>query len=159
MVSRPDGPARWSLTHQEDPMSNRTASKSTVRSTAVRTVSAAVVATACLASLATPADAKGREVVHRGSCSGASDWKLKVQADDGRLEVEGEVDTPGIGRRWTWRLVHNGSVVAKGTRVTQAPSGSFTVRRLMINRAGTDVITLRARNPRNGERCMGTVRF
>ena len=133
------------------------------RSTSLRTLSATVLVTAVtagsLASLAAPADAKGREVIHRGSCSGASDWKLKVKADDGRLEVEGQVDTPRVGRTWTWRLVHDGRVVAKGTRVTKAPSGSVTVRRLMANHAGTDVVTLRARNPRNGERCVGTVRF
>lgn len=27
-----------------------------------------------------------------GSCSGSADWKVKGKTDDGRLEVEGEID-------------------------------------------------------------------
>ncbi len=31
-------------------------------------------------------------VIRTGSCSAGADWKLKVKTDDGRLEVEGEID-------------------------------------------------------------------
>lgn len=120
----------------------------------------ALLTSSVLVTVAGPAQAKGGDdVVRRGSCTGATDWKLKVKPDDGRLEVEAEVDSNRVGQTWHWRLVHNGSTSASGDRKTTAPSGSFEVRRLMVNRAGTDTITLRASNARSGERCVGTVRF
>ncbi len=119
----------------------------------------ALVASASLVAVAAPADAKGGDVVRRGACAGSTHWKLKVGAEDGRLEVEGEIDSNRVGRTWTWRIVHNGSVSARGTATTKAPSGSFTVRRLLVNRRGTDTVTLRSRNTRSGEVCRGTVRF
>jgi len=119
----------------------------------------AVVASASLVTVAAPAQAKGDDVVRRGSCTASSDWKLKVGREDGRLEVEGEVDSNRNGQKWTWRIVHNGSVSAKGKRTTKAPSGSFEVRRLVVDLKGTDKITFRSRNTKNGEVCRGTVRF
>lgn len=120
----------------------------------------ALLTSSVLVTAAGPAHAKGGDdVVRRGSCTGSTDWKLKVKPDDGRLEVEAEVDSNRVGQTWHWRLVHNGSTSASGTRKTTAPSGSFEVRRLMVNRRGTDTVTLRASNARSGERCVGTVRF
>ena len=58
----------------------------------------ALVASASLVAVAAPAQAKGDDVVRRGSCTGSTDWKLKVGADDGRLEVEGEIDSNRVGR-------------------------------------------------------------
>jgi hypothetical protein len=120
----------------------------------------ALLTSSVLVTVAGPAQAKGGDdVVRRGSCSGATHWKLKVKPDDGRLEVEAEVDSNRVGQTWHWRLVHNGSTSASGTRKTTAPSGSFEVHRRMVNRPGTDIVTLRASNARSGERCVGTVRF
>ncbi len=119
----------------------------------------ALVASASLVAVAAPAQAGGSDVVRRGACAGSTDWKLKVGPEDGRLEVEGEIDSNRVGQSWAWQLVHNGALAASGTATTAAPSGSFTVRRLMANRAGVDTITLRARNQRSGELCVGTVRF
>ena len=102
-----------------------------------------LVVSASLVTVAAPAQAKGGDVVRRGSCSGAIHWKLKVGRDDGRLEVEGEVDSNHAGQTWRWRLVHNGSTSARGARTTKAPSGSFEVHRRMVNAAGTDTVRLR----------------
>ena len=86
----------------------------------------AVVATASLVAVAAPAHAKGGDdVVRRGDCAASTDWKLKVDTDDGRLEVEGEIDSNRNGQTWTWLIRHNGSVSARGTKTTRAPSGSF----------------------------------
>ena len=115
--------------------------------------------TATLAVAAAPADARGSDVVRRGSCTGSTDWKLKAGSDDGRIEVEAEVDSNVVGQTWRWRLLHNGDVTARGTRTTGAPSGSFDVRRLVVDLAGADTIALRARQPRTGEVCRGSVRF
>jgi len=101
----------------------------------------------------------GDDVVRRGACTGSTHWKLKAGHDDGRIEIEAEVDSNRNGQSWAWRLVHNGSVSARGSRTTKAPSGSFEVRRRVVNLAGTDTVTFRARNTRNGEVCRGTARL
>jgi hypothetical protein len=73
--------------------------------------------------------------------------------------VEGEVDSNHVGQTWRWQLVHNGVKSGIHTAVTQAPSGSFEIRRVLANFAGTDTITLRATNPQTGEQCVGRVLF
>jgi hypothetical protein len=120
------------------------------------------VVTATLALLGasiSPAAANDDDVVRRGGCSGSADWKLKVSPDDGRLEVEGEVDSNRNGQTWRWRIVHNGNVSAHGVRTTQPPSGSFEVRRLLVNARGVDTITWRARDTHSGQTCRGSLRF
>jgi len=101
----------------------------------------------------------GGEVERRGNCTHSTDWKLKAKADDGRIEVEAEIDSNVSGQTWTWRIVHNGGVSARGRSTTQPPSGSFEVRRLLINAAGTDRIGIRANNAATGESCNGNLRF
>lgn len=125
----------------------------------LKTSAAILVAAASCVAISAPAQARGTDQVRTGSCTGTSDWKLKVGPEDGRLGVEGQVDSNRVGQTWTWRIVHNGSVSATGTRTTLAPSGSFTVRRTVLNRAGTDSIVWRADNVRSGETCRGTLSF
>ena len=106
-----------------------------------------------------PALAKDGDVIRVGSCSGSADWKLKASPEDGRIEVEAEVDSNRNGQVWRWRLVHNGSISARGRSKTHAPSGSFEVRRVLVNLQGTDRIRFVARHPASGQVCRGTVRF
>ena len=54
------------------------------------------LATSLLAA-GTAASAKAGDVVRTGACSGASDWKLKLSPDDGRIELEFEVDQNKVG--------------------------------------------------------------
>jgi hypothetical protein len=54
-------------------------------------------------------------------------------------------------------LIRNGSTAVRLTRVTRAPSGSFTARRVLGNAAGADVV--RATATRNGERCSARATF
>jgi hypothetical protein len=126
----------------------------------VTTLVSAITLSAGLVTLAAPAQAgDGGEVRRSGSCSGSTDWKLKAKHDDGRIEVEGEIDSNRIGQTWRWRLVHNGSLSARGTRQTQAPSGSFSVERRVVDLAGQDKLVFKARQPRSGETCRGVVRL
>jgi len=106
-----------------------------------------------------PVSGRHGDVIREGQCSGASDWKLKASPENGRIEVEGEVDSNRNGQTWNWRIRHNGNVSARGTATTQAPSGSFEVRRALVNAAGTDSIGWRATNPRSGEVCRGSLKF
>jgi len=104
-----------------------------------------------------PAVAGDDRVERTGSCSDGSRWDLKVKSDDGRLEVEGEVDSNQNGQNWSWKFRHDGSVSARGTSRTRGPSGSFSVERRMVNLQGRDKVTFVARH--NGEKCRGVVNF
>ena len=103
--------------------------------------------------------AKDGDVIRRGDCTARSDWKLKLSPENGRIEVEFEVDQNRNGQRWNIRMKRNGNVFWRGSRTTQPPSGSFEVRRLTRNGAGVDTIAVRARNPQSGEVCRGVARF
>ncbi len=109
----------------------------------------------------TPAFAKngndGR-VIATGDCSRRTDWKLKAKPDDGRMEVEFEVDSNRNGQRWSWTIRHDGVVKKSGRRTTHAPSGSFEVRRLLTDAPGKHTFTATARNLRTGEVCRALVR-
>ncbi len=109
--------------------------------------------------IAPNASAGGREVLKRGSCSGATDWKLKLKLDDGRIEAEFEVDQNRVGRRWSVVLRRNGAVALRTIRTTRAPSGSFEVRRLLRNGPGRDRVVATARALRGGETCRGVATF
>jgi hypothetical protein len=80
-----------------------------------------------------------------------------ASADDGRLEVEGEVDSLVGGQRWRWTIRHNGSVSDRGTGTTTARSGSFEVERKVVDLAGTDALVFRA--VRDGQVCRGVVNY
>lgn len=124
----------------------------------VRRVAQLLVLALVLSALAAPsvAMAKDGDVIRRGACTNRSDWKLKLSREDGRIEVEFEVDTPKIGQTWRVRMKHNGSVYFLGERVTKSPSGSFRVRRVRPNLSGPDYFVARAVNLKTGEVCRGT---
>ena len=103
----------------------------------------------------TSAFAKSGDVVRTGACSGSSDWKLKLSPDNGKIEVEYEVDSNHVGQHWRVKLFENGNRIFRGTKTTQGASGSFTVRILAANTAGTDSFKARALNLGNGETCGG----
>jgi len=125
----------------------------------LKTGAAAVSVLALGVGMSPSAVAKDGDVIREGQCSGASDWKLKASPENGRIEVEGEVDSNRIGQSWNWRILHNGRVSASGTATTRGPSGSFEVRRVLVNAAGPDSIGFRATNPRTGESCSGIQRI
>jgi len=103
--------------------------------------------------------AKDGEVIRRGSCSNASNWKLKVSPEDGRLGVEFEVDQNRNGATWRVKMKDNGDRFFIGQRTTKAPSGSFSVEKLTNNKRGEDRVVAKARNLRTGEKCKGVVTF
>lgn len=95
-------------------------------------------------------------IVRTGSCTGSSTSKLKAKLDDGRVEVEFEVDENRVGRRWRVVIARNGRAVFTGIRTTVAPSGSFEVRRLIGGR-GRFAVT--GRELRTGEVCRASARI
>jgi hypothetical protein len=111
-----------------------------------------------LALSAGPAAAKDGDVLVAGTCTGASSSKLKLSEENGRIEVEFEVDQNRNGVRWAVRLTQNGARVARLVRTTRPPSGSFEARIVARNSAGTDVFRARGTSPR-GEVCTARARW
>jgi hypothetical protein len=108
---------------------------------------------------ATTAVAKDGDVIREGSCSGASDWKLKLSPENGKIEVDYEVDSNKVGQTWRVKLFHDGDRFFVGTRETAGASGSFTVRKVVGNHSGTDSFRARARNLSTDEVCGGSASF
>lgn len=121
-------------------------------------VTSVLVATTLVAAPLTTS-AKDGDVIRRGDCTVRSDWKLKLSPENGRIEVEFEVDQNRNGQKWFVKLKRNGSLFWRGARTTKAPSGSFEVRKLTRNGAGTEKIVAKARNARTGEVCRGVARI
>ena len=116
---------------------------------------AALVATVALIAAAPAVASDDDDIIRRGGCSGSTDWKLKLDHDDGRIEAEFEVDQNRNGQRWRVVLWRDGNRVFRGIRTTHAPSGSFEVERKIRNPAGPDRVKARAVNLRSGEVCKG----
>ena len=129
-----------------------------------RTLTAAALSTALLvagAPLASSAVAKGGDdrVIRTGYCSGTADWKLKAKSDNGRIEVEWEVDSNHAGQTWRVRVRDDGVLVVKTRATTGGASGSFSVQRSIANRAGADGIVARSRDLSSGQLCVGRLTF
>lgn len=100
-----------------------------------------------------------RDLIREGSCGRSSDWKLKLSREDGGIEVEFEVDQNVTGDRWRVRIRHDGDVAFRGVRTTRGASGSFEVRIVENDRAGTDRFRGKALNLSTGEVCVGAASF
>jgi len=102
--------------------------------------------------------ANDADVIRTGDCSNSSDWKLKLSPENGKIEVEFEVDTPRAGRTWSIRMFQNGTRFFIGNRTTDA-TGEIHVRFLRPNTAGTDTFKAKAINLANGATCIGQASF
>ncbi len=119
---------------------------------------AAVIAVGVVAPLPAALAKNPRDIRVAGTCTGSSSAKIKLSPEDGRIEVEFEVDQNRNGVSWKWGLARNGRTIASGRAVTKAPSGSFSVRRVISNASGPDRITFRASRA-NGEVCTARATF
>ncbi|HUR16869.1 MAG TPA: hypothetical protein VMZ33_06265 [Candidatus Limnocylindrales bacterium] len=126
-----------------------------------RIVGGTAVGMTALTLLAVPAGvaANDGDIIRTGNCSAGADWKLKLSPENGRIEVEFEVDQNINGRVWNVSLKRNGNTFFTGQRTTQAPSGSFEVRRVTTNGAGPDTFVARAVDQRTGQVCRGSATF
>ena len=113
---------------------------------------ASVTTLALLALAAVPvAVAKDGDILRRGTCTGASASKIKLSEEDGRIEVELEVDQNRNGVLWNVAITQTGGRTWRFVRVTRGPSGSFEARIVAPNRAATDTFVGTA--SRRGETC------
>jgi hypothetical protein len=91
-----------------------------------------------------------------GTCTDGSTAKLKAKPDDGRLEVEFEVDQNRNGVTWAVRVRRDDTLVIRRSATTHAPSGSFSIEKKIANPAGSDHVTARATSP-SGEVCTASL--
>jgi hypothetical protein len=122
-----------------------------------RIVTSCAICAAALVAIPTTS-AKDGDVLVRGTCTKASTAKLKLSEEDGRIEVEFEVDQNRNGVRWSVVLRRPATVLLRTTRLTRPPSGSFELRRVVADLAGRDRISARATSP-SGEVCRATAAF
>jgi len=110
------------------------------------TAAITVSLTAPLLVAATPAFASGGggRVSSSGACTGGGHFKLQSKHDNGKIELEYEVDSNRDGQVWAVRITDNGAVVVSRHATTAGPSGSFTVRKDIANRPGPDKIRAHA---------------
>jgi len=107
-----------------------------------------------------PAHAGGGDFTEEtGACAGGSSWIMKAKNDLGRIEMEFSVETARAGQAWSVRVTDNGMLVFSGNRTTNRISRSFSVDRMLTDRAGTDRLVARAKNAKTGEVCRGHVAF
>ena len=90
--------------------------KQLIRRAALGTFGIGIIATGMLATAPAIMAKGGDAVIKTGNCSMSSDWKLKAKPDNGRLEVEFEVDQNRNGQAWNVTLKHNGSAFFSGQK-------------------------------------------
>ena len=110
-----------------------------------------------LVATATPAFASGGGggVSSSGACTNGAHFELKAKHDDGRIEMEYQVDSNRAGQVWAVRITDNGTVVVSRNATTAGPSGSFTIRKVIANQPGADKIHVHATF--SSQICGGTV--
>jgi hypothetical protein len=101
---------------------------------------------------ASPASAKDGDVRVTGACTASSSAKLKLSPENGRIEVEFEVDQNRNGVVWRVSLFRNGVRITSTTATTRGPSGSFESRRV-VSRAGAPTRITAVATRSSGERC------
>ena len=97
-----------------------------------------------------------RDVRVTRRCSASSTAKLKLSPEDGRVEVEFEVDENRNGSTWGVTLTRNGTRILSRSAVTKRPSGSFEVRRVTAAGSPRTTVVAVARRAATGETCRVT---
>ena len=123
------------------------------------TAAITVSLTAPLVAAASPAFASGGGggVKASGACTNGGHFELKAKHDDGKIEMEYQVDSNRKGQVWAVRITDNGAVVVSRHATTGGPSDSFTIRKDVANRPGTDKIHAHATF--KNHTCGGTVKL
>jgi hypothetical protein len=122
---------------------------------ATATIAAGLAAPLLVAAAPASAQGGGGGVRSHGACVHGGTFTLKAKHDDGRIEMEYEVDTNVAGQVWAARIRDNGVLVVSRNATTAAPSGSFTIAKHIANRAGAD--TIRASATFKAHTCGGKV--
>lgn len=103
------------------------------------------------------AQAKDGDVIRRVSCSRTAEIKLKASPENGRIEVEAEIDEAVPGQQWAVVLKRNTATIFRGTRTVNR-LGNIEIRTLTSNGPGVETISASARNLTTRETCNVSIR-
>ena len=120
----------------------------TARRLTATAATASLLALPAVALSASPAAA----VQNQKSCAGAN-VKLEAERDDGRHEVQVDIDNGQRGERWRVKLFQNGDRFVNVVRTVGGDDRDIDLDRDRRNTAGTDTYKLRAKNLRTGGAC------
>jgi hypothetical protein len=93
-----------------------------------------------------PGGARDDDVRREGTCTGRSETSLRLRADDGRIEVELEIEASRPGSRWSVILLHERRIVFRGA--LRARDDSVRLRKTVPDWFGSDTVVARATGPR-----------
>jgi hypothetical protein len=94
------------------------------------------------------ADDGDREVRKAGTCTASSRATIRLEADDGKIEVEFEIRTRSRTRAWRVVLLHERRVAFQGLLRPRGGGRSIRLRRTLPDWFGRDEIVVRATAPR-----------
>lgn len=121
---------------------------STARRLTATAATASLLALPAVALSASPAAA----VQNQTSCAGAT-VTLEAERDDGRHEVQVDIDNGQRGERWRVKLFQDGDRFVNVVRTVGGDDRDIDLDRDRRNTAGTDTYKLRAKNLRTGGAC------
>ena len=133
-----------------------------MKSSGMRAVLAASMLGAAMAIVSLPGAtlAKDGDIIRTGSCTGGADWKLKLSPEDGKIEVEFEVDQNQNGKTWNVRLKRDGDLVCEGPARRRKPRADRSRSAASSSDGpGADHVKARAKQLSNGQVCVGTATF
>jgi len=97
-----------------------------MKRTLALTTAGVVLAGSATALVAMPASADGPEKHARGTVAGAR-YDISVEKDDGRFEVDADLDGVARGSKWKMIVRHDGKRVATRTDRAELDDGQYEV--------------------------------
>ena len=110
-------------------------------------VAALVTCLALLLPTVAAADDGDREVRRAGTCTASSRATIRLEADDGTIDVEFEVRTQSTTKQWRVVLLHERRVAFQGPVKPRSGGRSIRLRRTIPDWFGKDTIVVRATGP------------
>lgn len=97
-------------------------------------------------------DAKDGDLIVRGNCAGGIKTKLKASPENGRIELEYELDNAAPNEAWRIIIRKNGRAILRTTKRTNGV-GDLEVRKLTSNGNGNERIEASAKRVSGGGVC------
>jgi hypothetical protein len=136
------------------------------RLTRTATVTTVAGSAAALLLAAAPTASAASQDVERekhGTCTSGSTWKLDLDKEHGRIDVDFDVETRSAGDTWTVKVKHkrvqNGKKWVSHSRAVTDREGELEVDRNLKDRKGTDKVVVRVKSSASGEVCRAALKI
>lgn len=126
-------------------------------STIRRSVAALTLAGLTAAPLAVLTAAPASAVEREGRCDGA-EFQLEVERDNGRFDVDADIDDATPGSKWRVILKHEGRNFYNVQRTADS-DGDISVDRTRPNTRGADTFVMKINKVGTGGSCTHRIRF